>query len=111
MTDTPPPVSPPVGGGGARLRGQLQGRVITGSSWIMAGFVVQAITGLAFWVTAAHAYGADQVGIAAGLFASMQFVIYATALGLQEILALSDKQKTKVEDDLTRMLERTHLDA
>ena len=33
------------------------------------------------------------------------------ALGLQEILALSDKQKTKVEDDLTRMLERTHLDA
>ena len=87
MTDTPPPVSPPVGGGGARLRGQLQGRVITGSSWIMAGFVVQAITGLAFWVTAAHAYGADQVGIAAGLFASMQFVIYATALGLQEMLS------------------------
>jgi len=33
------------------------------------------------------------------------------ALGLQDILALSDKQKTKVEDDLTKMLERTHLDA
>ena len=33
------------------------------------------------------------------------------ALGLQDILALSEKQKTKVEDDLTRMLERTHLDA
>jgi len=32
------------------------------------------------------------------------------ALGLQEILTLSDKQKTKVEDDLTRMLERTHLE-
>ena len=33
------------------------------------------------------------------------------ALGLKDILALSDKQKAKVEDDLTRMLERTHLDA
>ena len=33
------------------------------------------------------------------------------ALGLKDILALSDKQKDKIEDDLTRMLERTHLDA
>lgn len=33
------------------------------------------------------------------------------ARGLKDILALSDKQKDKVEDDLTRMLERTHLDA
>ena len=33
------------------------------------------------------------------------------ALGLKDILALSDKQKEKVEDDLTKMLERTHLEA
>ncbi|MDD4117197.1 MAG: DNA topoisomerase VI subunit B [Kiritimatiellae bacterium] len=33
------------------------------------------------------------------------------ALGLQDILALNDKQKAKVEDDLTKMLERTHLEA
>ncbi len=33
------------------------------------------------------------------------------ALGLKDILALSDKQKAKVEDDLTKMLERTHLEA
>ena len=33
------------------------------------------------------------------------------ALGLKDILALSDKQKDKVEDDLTKMLERTHLEA
>ena len=33
------------------------------------------------------------------------------ALGLKDILALSDKQKEKVEGDLTQMLERTHLDA
>ena len=33
------------------------------------------------------------------------------ALGLKDILALSDKQKDKVEADLTQMLERTHLDA
>lgn len=89
MTETPPPVSPPVGGGGGGtgLRGHLGGRVITGSSWIMAGYVVQALTGVAFWVTAAHAYRVSQVGIAAALFASMQFVIYITALGLQEALS------------------------
>ncbi len=33
------------------------------------------------------------------------------ALGLKDILALSDRQKEKVEDDLTRMLERTHLES
>ncbi|HPC19659.1 MAG: DNA topoisomerase VI subunit B [Kiritimatiellae bacterium] len=33
------------------------------------------------------------------------------ALGLQDILALNDKQKTKIEHDLERMLERTHLEA
>ena len=32
------------------------------------------------------------------------------ALGLQEILTLSEKQKEKVEDDLVLMLERTHLE-
>ncbi len=32
------------------------------------------------------------------------------ALGLKDILALSDKQKDKVERDLERMLERTHLE-
>jgi len=33
------------------------------------------------------------------------------ALGLKDIMALTDKQKDKVEDELTQMLERTHLDA
>jgi DNA topoisomerase-6 subunit B len=33
------------------------------------------------------------------------------ALGLQDILALNDRQKSKIEDDLTKMLERTHLEA
>ena len=33
------------------------------------------------------------------------------ALGLQDMLALNDKQKTKIEHDLERMLERTHLEA
>ncbi|MDY0144897.1 MAG: DNA topoisomerase VI subunit B [Kiritimatiellia bacterium] len=40
----------------------------------------------------------------------MELYIPHLALGLQEILALSDKQKDKVEGDLTQMLERTHLD-
>jgi DNA topoisomerase VI subunit B len=33
------------------------------------------------------------------------------AIGLKDVLGLDDKQKAKVESDLTRMLERTHLEA
>jgi len=53
----------------------------------MAGFVAQAVTGLGFWLLAARLYDSDTVGLATGLFASLQFVNYATAMGLQEMLS------------------------
>ena len=65
----------------------VDGNIVSGSSWIMAGFVTQAVTGLAFWVIAARTYGTDEVGTAAALFASVQFINYAMNLGLQEMLS------------------------
>jgi arabinofuranan 3-O-arabinosyltransferase len=61
--------------------------LVQGSVWLMAGFVVQAVTGVAFWIVAARVDSAVDVGRASALFASMQFVNYATAMGLQEMLA------------------------
>jgi arabinofuranan 3-O-arabinosyltransferase len=61
--------------------------LVQGSVWLMAGFVVQAVTGVAFWIVAARFDSAVDVGRASALFASMQFVNYATAMGLQEMLA------------------------
>jgi O-antigen/teichoic acid export membrane protein len=61
--------------------------LVQGSVWLMAGFIVQAVTGVAFWIVAARVDSAVDVGRASALFASMQFINYATAMGLQEMLA------------------------
>ena len=53
----------------------------------MMGFLAQAVTGVGFWVLAARVYSQVDVGVASGLFTSLQFINYATALGLQELLS------------------------
>ncbi|MEZ5374208.1 MAG: hypothetical protein R2704_16070 [Microthrixaceae bacterium] len=53
----------------------------------MLGFLAQAVTGVGFWVLAARLFDQVNVGVASGLFTSLQFVNYATALGLQELLS------------------------
>jgi arabinofuranan 3-O-arabinosyltransferase len=60
--------------------------VLHGSVWLMAGFVVQAVTGVAFWIVAARVNATLDVGRATAVFASLQFVNYATAMGLPEML-------------------------
>ncbi|MEY2571683.1 MAG: hypothetical protein QOE63_2033, partial [Acidimicrobiaceae bacterium] len=62
------------------------GHLTQGSVWLVCGFLVQAVTGSAFWLVAARMESAGQVGVATALFASLQFVNYATALGLQELV-------------------------
>ncbi|MEZ5380578.1 MAG: hypothetical protein R2754_02140 [Microthrixaceae bacterium] len=69
------------------LGGSGEGRhLVSGSAWVMLGFLAQALTGVAFWVLAARRFDQGDVGVASGLFTSLQFVNYATALGLQELL-------------------------
>jgi O-antigen/teichoic acid export membrane protein len=75
-----------------RLRGPSdatsgRGHLVSGSAWVMMGFLAQAVTGVGFWVLAARMYSQVDVGVASGLFTSLQFINYATALGLQELLS------------------------
>ncbi len=64
-----------------------KGHLVFGSAWVMLGFLAQAVTGVGFWVLAARLYDQVDVGVASGLFTSLQFVNYASALGLQELLS------------------------
>ncbi len=77
------------GGSSARqlLTTSEGGKLISGSAWVMAGFISQAATGAIFWLLAARYYSSDTVGLAAALFATLQAVNYLTAMGLQETLA------------------------
>ena len=63
------------------------GQVVQGSAWVMGGYVAQAVTGSLFWLVAARTFDSGVVGRATALFVSLQFVNYATAMGLQELLA------------------------
>lgn len=74
----------------AVVRSRLQsehGHVVTGSGLVMAAFLVQAATGLLFWVLAARRFDQAIVGVSAGLMASLQFINYLTAFGLPELLS------------------------
>ena len=94
------PTGAPTGGSGHRppaLRDRLvpgrrrgakpRAHLVFGSAWVMLGFLAQAVTGVGFWVLAARLYDQVDVGVASGLFTSLQFVNYASALGLQELLS------------------------
>jgi O-antigen/teichoic acid export membrane protein len=61
--------------------------LLTGSGLVMGAFVVQASTGLIFWMLAARRFDPSVVGISAGLMASLQFINYLTAFGLPELLS------------------------
>lgn len=65
----------------------VRGEVLTGSMWVMGGFIVQAASGLVFWLLAARLHPASTIGAATALFSSMQFINYATNLGVQDLLS------------------------
>jgi O-antigen/teichoic acid export membrane protein len=81
--------------------------LLTGSSLVMAAFVVQAITGLVFWLLAARRFDAATVGISAGLMASLQFINYLTAFGLPELLSRYRPRPTGSDSLLTWALTAT----
>lgn len=78
----------PVGGVLARLRANRgeNTHLIGGSAWVGIGFIAQAGTGLLFWALAAKRVDQAVLGIATAMFTAVQFVNYATALGLPETL-------------------------
>ena len=84
--------------------------LIRGSSWVMAGILVQALTGILFWFLAASFETARTIGLASAIFASIQFINYATTLGLPEVIAaFPGSNKQQADTLLTRAVVATIL--
>ncbi len=66
----------------ARSSGLLQG-----SAWILVGLAIQALLGFVFWLLGARVASSSQLGEATALFTAIQFVNYASGLGLTIALA------------------------
>lgn len=58
-----------------------------GSAWVLVGLAIQALLGVAFWTMGAHVATSSEVGRASALFTTVQFINYATGLGLTVALA------------------------
>jgi O-antigen/teichoic acid export membrane protein len=61
--------------------------LLRGSVWAIAGLLTQAVSGLAFWFLAARLETPETIGLASAMFASVQFVNFATSMGLPEALS------------------------
>ena len=61
--------------------------MLRGSVWAMAGLLTQAVSGLVFWFLAARLETPETIGLASAMFASVQFVNFATSMGLPEALS------------------------
>ena len=102
-TSTSPPTSAggPGGVAPARRGDRIKAsRVLHGSAWVLVGLAVQAVLGFAFWTLAAHVASVDDVGRASAMFTSVQFINYATGLGLTIALARHATGTTSQDDAL-----------
>jgi O-antigen/teichoic acid export membrane protein len=64
------------------FRASRHSHLLRGSTWLVVNVGVMALSGFLFWLLAARLFAQEDVGAAAGLFASLQFVTYATNMGL-----------------------------
>lgn len=62
-------------------------RVLQGSAWILIGLGIQAVLGFAFWWLGSRVASSAELGQASALFTAIQFVNYASGLGLTVALA------------------------
>jgi O-antigen/teichoic acid export membrane protein len=74
--------------------------VLTGSAWILIGLGVQSTLGFAFWALGARVATEAEVGRATALFTSIQFVNYASGLGLTVALARHGADRSGESDRL-----------
>ncbi|MBI2708373.1 MAG: hypothetical protein HYX34_01560 [Actinobacteria bacterium] len=73
--------------------------VFRGSLWASVAIAVQSTTGAAYWFLATRVASNGQIGRASALYSSLQFVNYASGLGLTVTLA-----RYAHEDDGRRLL-------
>lgn len=68
----------------ARARGST---LLHGSAWILIGLATQSILGFAFWLLGSRVATSGELGRASALYTAIQFVNYASGLGLTVALA------------------------
>ena len=79
----------------ARSSGLLQG-----SAWILVGLGIQALLGFVFWLLGARVATISELGEATALFTAIQFVNYASGLGLTIALARHATLQNRESDAL-----------
>ena len=62
-------------------------KLIQGSAWILVGLAIQALLGFLFWLLGSRVATSTELGQASALFTAIQFVNYASGLGLTIALA------------------------
>ncbi len=74
--------------------------LLQGSAWILVGLGIQALLGFAFWVLGARIATSTELGQASALFTAIQFVNYASGLGLTIALARHATLQNRESDAL-----------
>ncbi len=72
----------------ARLVAMMRdSRILSGSAWILVGLGLQSVLGFSFWFLGSRVASSAELGRASALFTAIQFVNYASGLGLTVALA------------------------
>jgi len=74
--------------------------VLQGSAWILVGLAIQAVFGFVFWLLGARVASSTELGEATALFTAIQFVNYASGLGLTIALARHATLQNRESDAL-----------
>lgn len=75
-------------------------RILQGSAWILIGLGIQALLGFTFWLLGSRVATSAELGRASALFTAIQFVNYASGLGLTVALARHATQHSPEADAL-----------
>lgn len=80
-----------------RLRSSL---LLQGSAWILIALALQSVLGFAFWVAGSRVASTAELGRASALYTGVQFVNYASGLGLTVALARHAVDRSRESDSL-----------
>ena len=75
-------------------------RILQGSAWILVGLGIQAALGFAFWLLGAKVATSAELGRASALYTAIQFVNYASGLGLTVALGRHAVDRSPESDSL-----------
>ena len=75
-------------------------KLLQGSAWILVGLGIQSILGFSFWFLGSRVASSAELGRASALFTAIQFVNYASGLGLTISLARHATDTSAESDSL-----------